>query len=239
VGNFELLAFGSDDSLAQTAALKWLEHLEQHVSTRSGYLAALPGGRIARKFFAETSAQAKTRPRLFDSVHFFWGDERCVPPQDPESNFGLARDFLLAPLAIPSQRFHRIPGEQPPAQAAAHAEAELKHIAPLSSNGQPILDMAFLGMGEDGHVASLFPGEPETVIANPAVYRAVRASKPPPDRVTIGYPALAAAREVWVLASGAGKERALRDSLSVHSQTPLGRVIRMRSQTRIFTDIQL
>jgi 6-phosphogluconolactonase len=239
VGDFELLSFGSDDLLAQTAALKWLQHLEQHAATGSEYLAALPGGRIARKFFAETSAQAKTRTGLFDNVHFLWGDERCVPPQDPESNFGLARGFLLTPLSIPSQRIHRIPGEQPPAQAAAHAEAEVKRIALLSSNGQPILDMVFLGMGEDGHVASLFPGEPESVIADRAVYRAVRASKPPPDRVTIGYPALAGARVVWVLASGAGKEKALRDSLSGHSQTPLGRVIGMRSQTRLFTDIQI
>ena len=101
MGKFELLSFGSDDSLAQTVAREWLEHLEKHASAGFPFfLAALPGGRIARKFFAEAVNQAKPKRTLFDGVHFFWGDERCVPPQDPESNFGLARDFLLTPARV-------------------------------------------------------------------------------------------------------------------------------------------
>ena len=94
-------------------------------------------------------------------------------------------------------------------------------------------------MGEDGHVASLFPGEPEGVSGNPAVFRSVTAVKPPPKRLTLGYPALAAASQVWVLASGSGKEGALRNSLSPNGSTPLARVIKLRSQTRILTDIRV
>jgi len=120
----------------------------------------------------------------------------------------------LAPLNIPGSQIHRVRGEDPPEAAAAKAEAELRQIAPLASNGQPVLDLIFLGMGEDGHVASLFPGEPEELMASNAVYRPVVAAKPPPHRITMGYPTIAAAGQVRVLAAGAGKEKALRDSLS-------------------------
>ena len=114
---------------------------------------------------------------------------------------------------------------------------ELSRVVPRNEAGQPMLDIVFLGMGEDGHVASLFPGEPEEANAAKSVYRAVTASKPPPRRITIGYGAIAVARQVWVLASGAGKEQALRESLAVVAQTPLAKVLKLRSHTKIFTDI--
>ena len=95
-------------------------------------------------------------------------------------------------------------------------------------------------MGEDGHVASLFPGEPNVLISDKAIYRAVKNSpKPPLNRVTLGYAAIAAARQVWVLVSGAGKEAALRESLSPAKKNPLGRLIQSRSNTKIFNDFRL
>ena len=201
------------------------------------YCVALSGGRIAKRFCSAVANLAKTRPSLFGSVHFFWGDERCVPPTDPESNFALAQELLLRPLQVPEQQIHRIRGEERPESAAASAEAEIKQIAVLNSEGQPVLDLIFLGMGEDGHVASLFPGEPEEITRNKAIFRPVVAVKPPPNRITIGYAAIAAAKQIWVLASGAGKEAALRESLSETGKTPLARVIKLRAQTKIFTDI--
>ena len=199
---------------------------------------ALSGGRISQHFFAAVVEGARRGKISFASVHFFWADERCVPPDDAESNFRVARELLLAPLKIADDRIHRIRGEASPDFAAAEAEAEICRIAPLTDHGQPVLDLVFLGMGEDGHVASLFPGEPESVMTSPAVYRAVTATKPPPRRITLGYAAIAAARQVWVLASGAGKEVALRDSLDPAGQTPLARVIKARLRTRILTDVQ-
>jgi 6-phosphogluconolactonase len=121
--------------------------------------------------------------------------------------------------------------------AAANAAAELCRIALLDPKHQPIIDMIFLGMGEEGHVASLFPGEPEDLMVNPTVYRAVVASKPAPRRITLGYAAIASAREVWVLASGNGKKDALKESLLPGARTPLGRVWQSRTGTSIFTDI--
>jgi len=102
-----------------------------------------------------------------------------------------------------------------------------------------VLDLIFLGMGEDGHVASLFPGAPDEVVRSKSVYLAVVASKPPPRRITISYGTIAAAIQVWVLASGAGKEHALRESMSPNGRTPLARVFQMREKTTLFTDIAM
>jgi 6-phosphogluconolactonase len=107
----------------------------------------------------------------------------------------------------------------------------------MNGSGQPLLDLAFLGMGEDGHVASLFPGAWEAAVRDKSVYLPVVASKPPPQRITLNFAALVAARHIWVLASGAGKENALRESLSANGTTPLARVLQAREQTLIFTDL--
>ena len=237
MSHIDIRSFQDDRTLAAAVAEQWLNELTGVTPSRS-YCLALSGGRIARHLFEATTALVKNnRPRTLNSVHFFWGDERCVPPEDPESNFGVANHLLLAPLNIPSDRIHRVRGELEPKTAAMEAETEMCRIAPTNLDGQPILDLIFLGMGEDGHIASLFPGESETANQDVAVYRPVVASKPPPHRVTLGYRAIAAAREVWVLASGAGKEEALRQSLAPEGQTPLGRVLKLREKTNIFTDI--
>jgi len=172
-------------------------------------------------------------------VHFFWGDERCVPPADAESNFGLGRRYLLDPLVIQPDKIHRVRGEIAPERAAEEAQAEICRIAAMNGAGQPVLDLIFLGMGEDGHVASLFPDAPDEVVRSQSVYLPVIASKPPPRRITINFAAIAAARQAWVLASGAGKEDALRRSLLSNGETPLSRVVQMREKTIIFTDVTI
>jgi 6-phosphogluconolactonase len=228
----ELITFETDDALASAVATRWLD--ESAASQNSFQCVAVSGGRIAKKFFTAVADQAERRSVSFADVHFFWADERCVPPTDAESNFLLARAHLLDPLQIQPDRIHRIRGEIAPQHAAAEAEAEICRIAPLDGAGCPILDLIFLGMGEDGHVASLFPDASEG--NNTAVYFPVVAAKPPPNRITISYATLVAARRVWVLVSGAGKERALRESLSPQGKTPLGRVVQARSRTLIFSD---
>lgn len=234
----ELIRSQSDSELAHAVARTWLDELAGTTSNRI-HCVALSGGRIAKTFFAAVVQHAKSRHIPFSNVHFFWADERCVPPFDAESNFRMAQELLLAPLDIASQNVHRIRGEQSPADAARDAAVELCRVAPPAANGLPMFDVVFLGMGEDAHVASLFPGEHESVMNLAQVYRPVVASKPPPNRITLGYGIIAAARHTWVLASGKGKEQALRDSLAAGSITPLGRVIRTRTHTRIYTDIQV
>ncbi len=234
----DLIQFQNADEVAQAVASAWLDEVANAASAGRAVHIAVSGGRIAGRLFAEFCRTATARGAALDHLHFFWADERCVPPDDAESNFRVACEQLLAPLGIVQDRIHRIQGELAPDAAAREAEAEIRRIAPLAAEGQPVLDLVLLGLGEDGHVASLFPGEPAAVASNPAVYRAVTAIKPPPRRVTLGYGVIAAAREVWVLVSGSGKEGALRESLRPEGRTPLARVLRSRTRTRVFSATQ-
>lgn len=235
MSSFELTRFSSPEQLAATVARLWFQDLM--AAGRTKECVALSGGRIARLFLRACAEQGQRNPAALARVHFFWGDERCVPPDDPESNYGLARECLLGPLSIPDRQVHRIKGEAGPERAAMEAVAELCQLAPQNEHGQPVLDLVLLGMGEDGHVASLFPEDEVPPDRPEPVFRAVVASKPPPRRITIGYQTLAAAREVWVLASGAGKGEALRNSLAPGGLTPLAKVLQSRSATRVFTDV--
>lgn len=238
VQNLELTTFPDPEALARSAATDWLSEIEASQQAGRLHCVALSGGRIALDFFTAAADQAKTRAVSFGNVHFFWADERCVYPDDEESNFRNARERLFDPLGIPASQVHRVRGEDQPETAAKEAEAEICRVALANQEGQPVLDLILLGMGEDGHVASLFPGEPQDVTSSKAVYRTIVGSpKPPPNRITLGYPAIAAARKVWVLISGAGKQSALRASLRPSAGTPLGHVLRIRDQTRIYTDI--
>jgi 6-phosphogluconolactonase len=239
MGAFELLRFPDPETLAKVAASEWLKELQAIANREKPFCIALSGGRIAHGLFVSAAALFPNHGSLPPSVHFFWGDERCVPPNDPESNFRLADETFLSPLQVPQAQVHRILGELPPAQAAVQAEAQLRQWALISNNGQPIFDLVFLGMGEDGHIASLFPTEPEEMIQKPDVFRNVIGTKPPPNRITLGYPVLAAARQIWVLASGSGKESALHESLSPEGRTPMARLLKLRSNTRVFTDLSL
>jgi 6-phosphogluconolactonase len=239
MGEFDLTQFEDAEQLAQAAASAWLTELACAAQTGRSYHVALSGGRMAGTLFSEIARQTRARNVSPGQVDFFWADERCVPPDDAESNFRVAQQRLLAPLGIAPERIHRVRGEVDPEAAAREAEAEIRRIVPLALAGQPVLDLILLGMGEDGHVASLFPGEPEPVVSNPAAYRVVTAAKLPLWRVTLGYGVMAVAREVWVLISGDGKEAALRESLRPDGRTPLATVLRGRSRTRIFSDVRL
>ena len=233
----QLSSFADSPTLARAVATRWLDELAARAGATNPYCVALSGGRIAKELFAAVANEAKARAIKLDGVEFFWGDERCVPPDHVESNFRPAAELLLAPLGVRQNQIHRVKSETDADFAAAEAEAELCRLAPLNDDGQPVLDLIFLGLGEDGHVASLFPGESEVDATSAAVYRVVIGPKPPPVRITLGYAAIAAARQVWVLASGAGKEQALRESLLPAGKTPLARVLRARPDTTIFTDI--
>jgi 6-phosphogluconolactonase len=239
VQNFELISFANADELAARAASAWLDEIAAANHAARPHCVALSGGRIALKFFTSVVAQTKAREISLGLVHFFWADERCVPPDDEESNFRAAHELLFAPLRINDAQIHRIHGEDSPELAAQKATTEISSIIPKNPDGQPVLDLIFLGMGEDGHVASLFLHQIEGTFPK-AIFCPIRNSpKPPPDRISLSYAAIATAREVWVLASGAGKETALRESLFPNGKTPLAQVIQSRQQTKIFSDFSL
>jgi 6-phosphogluconolactonase len=235
---FDVTHFTSPDVLAAAAAKGWLDEVERANRVTAQQDVALSGGRITQKFLASVVEQAKLRKISCGSVNFFWADERCVPPADSESNFKMANDLLFAPLKISEKQVHRLRGEDDPEAAAKRAEAEMRQVVGANAEGQPVLDLIFLGLGEDGHIASLAPHEPEAMIFDKAVYRAINNfAKPPPRRITIGYQTIAAARQIWMLASGKGKEQAFRDSLAPNGKTSFARVLRLRPDTKILTDI--
>jgi 6-phosphogluconolactonase len=229
----------SAQQLAEAAA----RHFVDAIPARAPFHVALSGGRIAKTFYDAIVSIVRTEKRHVDHVHFFFADERCVPSTDPESNFITARQSLFDPLHIRAEQIHRIHGETDDVYAAKEAEAELCRIAPMDPSGQPVLDVVILGMGEDGHTASLFPGEPEQLINDKVVYRAVTAVKPPPRRITIGYAPLRVARQLVVLASGKGKESVLRQVLDEVSRgaptLPLARVLHQHPNALVLVDFPI
>jgi 6-phosphogluconolactonase len=242
VKKFDLLSFATADDLARAATGSWLDEIENANRTGKLHCVALSGGRIAKNLFDSVVELNKVRKVSFEGVHFFWADERCVPPTAPESNFKMAEDLLFKPLKILQNQIHRIRGEDSPSVAVKTAERELRQLAPPDETNRPILDLIFLGMGEDGHVASLFPNATSDIANHPGPFLIVENSpKPPPRRISLSFAVIGAAKEVWVLISGAGKEDAFRKSLDMSRKvplTPLGRVVQMRQKTLIFSQIE-
>jgi 6-phosphogluconolactonase len=240
MNHVEFISFESADALARRAAADFVNLVSEWEQTEQrSFSVALSGGRITTRFFTETVDQARSRNVEFTKVHFFWADERCVPPDDAESNFAMAERLLLNPLEIGSNQVHRIRGELNPVEAVALATEELLSVARLNEKGAPVIDLVFLGMGEDGHVASLFPEESQEARRDPAFFRAVTATKPPPRRVTMGYDLLAAANSLWMLVSGGGKARALEQALSNSGQLPVCQVLSRREHSRVYSDVVL
>ncbi len=235
--SYEMRRFAGTELLVGAVICEWLEFLRQHSTDGGRSLVAFGGGRVFSDFLQVAAVEIRAQTADLTRVEFFWGDERCVPPDHPESNYRLALESFFKPLGIGLSQIHRLRGEVDPAEAARAAEAVLRVTAGAGATGQPVLDLLFLGMGEDGHVASLFPAATPEVTESTAVYLPVVGPKPPVRRLTLTYPAIAAARHVWVIASGRGKEAALEASLRPNGTTPLARVLRDRSSTILFTDI--
>lgn len=171
------------------------------------------------------SATEKLLPRLVRAaidwrrVEVFWVDERAVPPDDPDSNFGLARRLWIDRVPLPVDRVHRMRGEEPDLEVAA---ADYATVLKASLGDPPRIDLVLLGVGPDGHVASLFPGHRLLGVTDRLAASLDDAPKPPPRRLTLTLPVLTAARQVVVFAMGAAKSEVIRDVLgSDASSLPL------------------
>jgi 6-phosphogluconolactonase len=151
----------------------------------------------------------------WDGVEIWFADERCVPPEDEESNYRMAAETLLRAAAIDPARIHRMVGELGPEKGALdYADALQARVAPDAS-GLPVLDVIALGIGPDGHIASLFPGAPTLDSGERAICVGVHDSpKPPPQRITLSLAVLRAARRCVLLATGAGKADAISAALA-------------------------
>ncbi len=204
------LHFADLEAASEAAAREIARILIDAVETRSTASLVLAGGSTPRSIHAQLAGPELSPAIPWRLVQLFWGDERCVPPDDAASNFAMARATLLDLNEIPTANIHRIRGELPPPEAAVLYEAELRRH--FGADDPPAFDCVILGMGADGHTASLFHGDPlldETerwVGATDGVHAA-----PPVPRVSLTLPVLNAARNVVFAVSGEAKRRTVRD----------------------------
>lgn len=226
----EVLVLPDADALAGEAALRVAAAMRHAVAARGRCVLALSGGSTPRRLHARLVAMGADALPWADTYVTF-GDERCVPPDDPASNYGMARETLLAHVPVPEAHVLRMEGERDPDDAAARYEALLRGLAARHAPGDdaPLFDLVLLGMGADGHTLSLFPGTPALDEATRWVVPGT-APVAPHARLTLTYPALARARAVLLLAAGAEKRAALARVLVDGDQTLP--VARARGRTR-------
>jgi 6-phosphogluconolactonase len=196
--------------LFETAAAMFAAQAAEAVRTNGRFTVALSGGSTPKTLYALLA----TKPGIpWDKVYFFWGDERHVPPDDPESNYRMVNEALLSKIQVPPENIFRIHAEEKDATAAAQQyEQVIKDFFHLSPGQLPRFDLIYLGTGPDGHTASLFPG---TAALN-ETQRLVVANWVPKfntDRLTFTYPVLNAAACVTFLASGPDKAPILHEIL--------------------------
>lgn len=186
---------------------------------------ALPGGSVATSCFPMLAKAPLDWPR----VHLLWGDERAVPPDHADSNYGVAKRLLVDACSIPAANVHRMPADAIDLEDASRTyEAVVREVG---------IDVALLGVGPDGHVCSLFPGH-ALLDEHERWVRAIEDSpKPPPARLTLTLPALANAREVVIMATGAGKASIVREALEdAASLLPLALAIRCARKATVILD---
>jgi len=191
------------EALASAVAERMAAALSAAVAARGRADVALAGGTTPRRAYELLAARHGAK-LPWPAIHVWFGDERCVAPDDRESNFAAAHSALLSKVALPPANVHRMAGERSDADAAA---ADYERELPAA------LDLLLLGIGQDGHTASLFPGSPALAETMRRVV-AVVGPKPPPRRLTITPPVIAAAREVVVAAAGADKSAAVARALA-------------------------
>lgn len=190
-------------ALARRAAERIVEWVRASVAARGQCSVALAGGTTPRATYEVLAGSAFAAALPWAAVTWFFGDERAVPPDHAESNYRAARETLFAGRPEALERVRRMPADAADLELAARAYGELLPDP---------LDLVLLGIGEDGHTASLFPGSP-ALFERAARVAVVSGPKPPNPRLTITPPVIAEAREVLVLASGAGKAEALARAL--------------------------
>lgn len=202
----EIQVLPAPAAVAAAAAQRFAEAARASTARRGRFHVALAGGTTPRQAYADIAARTDID---WSKCEIYWGDERCVPPGDAASNYRAARAALLDAVAIPPHSVHRMRGEAADAEAAAHDYAAL-----LASRlgTPPVLDLVLLGLGDDGHTASLFPQSPALGVTRLFVATAVSPQRQ--RRLTLTFPAINAAREVLFLVTGAGKRAALERALA-------------------------
>jgi len=233
--------FATADDVADAAVYLFVTLAAKAVAERGNFFCSLAGGTTPLSSYRILAAPAISSKVDWERTHVFWGDERCVPEGDPDRNDEAALDALLRKVPLPSKNIHRVSATE--SDAAERYESDLRGAfssLPLKgssiSSDIPRFDLILLGMGPDGHTASLFPGLPAVEEKKRLVVRVDGAPKPPPARVTFTLPLLNAARHVAFLVTGREKNAALRRVLNGDPALPASRVAPRNGTLTFFAD---
>jgi len=227
-------------ALAQEAARRFTRLAKEAVENRGHFSAALSGGSTPGRLYRRLAEDPHREEMPWEYVHLFWGDERCVAPEHPGSNFRLANEALISHVPIPPGNVHRVRGELEPEAAAQNYAAELHAFFGAS---WPRFDLVLLGLGQDGHTASLYPGSR----ALEETRRLVIPVEAPPDapvkqRITLSLPAINNASNVMFLVSGAGKARILKKIITESEEenaTYPASMVKPQKGLHLMTDIDV
>jgi 6-phosphogluconolactonase len=212
------------EELAEAAARAAVADLEAAVEAHGSATWVLTGGGTPEAAYRRLAAHDLRAGVEWDRVRVAMGDERCVPPDHPDSNWGRAAAALLDHVPMPGHQLLRPPGELG-AEAAADAYQAALAALPAAAGRGPRLEIVWLGVGEDGHCLSLFPGRPELEVADRLVVGVHHSPKPPPDRVSLTLTALAGAERLLVLAAGEAKAGAVARARAGDDRLPLARAV--------------
>lgn len=214
-----VLAHPDESLLAKAVAARLVTRLVDVQAARGAASVVLTGGGIGTRVLAQMAAAPARDAVDWRRLDVWWGDERYLPDGDTDRNETAARAALLDHVNVRPERVHAMPASDGPdagPEAGAERYADLLRAAarPEDHGPVPSFDVLMLGIGPDGHVASLFPGLPAVYEDERPVVAVRGAPKPPPTRISLTFPAIAAAREVWIIASGEEKAAAVRMALS-------------------------
>lgn len=206
----DIRIYSDSQAVAEAAAEFILEMGREAVRAKGRFFLALSGGTTPETLYRVLASPAFTHRFDWTRATFFFSDERCVPPHDSRSNYALADKALFAPLHIPPSQIYRMAGESGEPQAAASEyEQQLRLATNTVPSVPPSLDLILLGLGEDGHTASLFPGSP-TLRDHRRAIAATQSPKDPPHRLTMTLAAINKASVVLFLITGSGKAEVVR-----------------------------
>lgn len=230
-GKTEYLVFEKTEDIWQFVEEKWSAISSLAIGKKGSFNAALSGGKTPVGFYEHLS---EVRGLPWDKTHIFVVDERFVPFESAESNYGMLRKTLLNRISIPSPNIHPVPTSAPSAPAAAEAyEKELKTIFMLQESGLPEFDLILLGVGEDGHTASLFPGS-EALKERERLAVPVMLGTALHDRITLALPVINHALNIFFLVSGRRKKVVMRKLRQGYDMTLPASMVRPESGTLMF-----
>lgn len=196
--------FDSPTNIAQTLSAELSALSEgnkpKHIS--------LSGGSTPKVWFTFLTQHGWPKKIYWENIHFWWGDERCVPPDNPESNFGAVNELLFQYIDIPAENLHRIRGEDSPQKEAVRYAEEIEKLVPKDKDGVPMFDWIHLGMGDDGHTASLFPGQTDYAATELVIH--TKHPENGQDRISKTARLLMAGKRISYLVTGEKKAALLR-----------------------------